>query len=297
VAESRYDYPAWSNDSSRIALGRDNCEEIARAETCTHELVIWNIETQSVEARLDLTSYQKAQRLTSCDYVWSPDSQWIAFRINCNSLDSQDPIKEIFLWNVRQNTYRQVTNFTMEALQHPGSQVSANFAIHWKDLETLWIGANYTIAAENYLDVGHTTIAYNVSTTVTTPLSNDGVAEWAFNPITDALTVLMEPRHIDSLGDMGAINYIENVRPSVQASEAEEILTNPDKAIGAGCNIDWSPDGVQLGYLMSQGDPSCRYGIEAIVVTHPQTGEISRVSIPEAERDFIRPIGWLPPIG
>jgi Tol biopolymer transport system component len=290
-------YATWSPDSERVVVGVDRCQDYQLNFNCSHRLMIWNVLRGAYENSLDLSSYFIGRGVSSCDYTWSPDGRLVAFRTRCLFGYTQDPEKEVYVWDIEEGSYRQITNLTSEIRNYAGAGISANYSLYWTDNDTIWVGANYFFLVEEASEPKNITVGYDVSTQQQNTISAMGIQELAVNPITNDLAIRATLNTTENPYDPGTILYFPNV-----SRQLANYALQSDTAVGIsapsqGCRLSWSADGNWLGYVISRDEIFCSYGFESIILVNIATGTVETIRLPRDKQDGIQPIGWLPPIG
>jgi hypothetical protein len=286
---------AWSQDSTNLAvLSWLPCDDVGYV---CHQNIL---ETFSIPdgVRQSMTS-EIDDVFQPCHLQWAPDGQHMAFEMDC--ADMYQYLHDLFIWDVAQPTISRLTGYTVQ----PGEQLQSfdvTYDTIWYDPQTLLVG----IGASPFLrhDPEETTIRTSAYTIAgeETEVATNVAADWALNPVTDEIAFRAEI--VEAMYDEGT-DEVKYWRGFIVQDASVQIATFDGQNFSivanapAGCNLDWSPDGVYLAYER-RGAPGpdrwwCREPLEGLAFVNAQTGQLAEYSLLPFRTDevSVRSIGWI----
>lgn len=250
---------AWSNDGSSMAVSSVECvREPDTRQQCSVFLDIINVNSMSRQFRTVLFEDAMPELGTPngqypCQLTWSPDNLYIAYVAACDLSLISAP-KEVFLVETTTGTLRRVTNYTTDAIEPLNSPYlirSGVYDLVWRSSDTLIISAAYitpensAFAAppETRYHVDQEIVAYTVSSDSSQVITPDVAAQsLTIRPCTGELTYFAVAEANSTLLSIEAALQIMQPESPYQVS----VLSISE----SGCNLNWSPDGTQLAYLL-----------------------------------------------
>ncbi|MBX3064914.1 MAG: hypothetical protein KF726_18170 [Anaerolineae bacterium] len=270
----------WSADSSRLAVVSESCE----AATCNQTITVVDAATNRLEKSYDLTAALEIPfGARFCKLTWSPDGRYIGFIFNCD-LTSIDIIKEIYLLDLQTEKVQRLTNFKREMLQQEGSMIAAgDYRMYWQKDGTLVVG----VLVYSNLSMLSQTLSYTFADLKPTLLLEGNSEEWELNPIDSTVALrFVEAYNANDLSPESVSTKLVNL----EANNVSEI-----QSLEAGCNLDWSPDGMVLAYSI-HSENNCQNPILGFAFYNVDEGRAAQYTIPLGSvgaGNRIVPLGWV----
>jgi dipeptidyl aminopeptidase/acylaminoacyl peptidase len=289
-----YGFPVhfvWSADSEKIALYSVDVTTIS-CLSCPGYLSVYTVETSDFQIVADLsvpaslTNAGPAEEL--CNLQWSPDQRYVSFVIGCGSIFPYH--KELYLVEITQHTLQSLTPYTSQtgdADSNRQSDYSANYQTAWFDGNHLLVSMSirqffWPISQPRPTPpplIIESVVYKFPEQTKTSMIPNANVIEWDINPAAGkvAFTTIAETD--------GTTQPVKIA--SFDGQSLNVTITGP-----AGCNLDWSPDGVTLAYSDVGIRPryACTDPLHYIFVS-AETAAVSQYVVPSDAK--VITIGWV----
>jgi dipeptidyl aminopeptidase/acylaminoacyl peptidase len=269
---------AWSSDSSQLAVMTEKCANI---NSCSTFIEVYNVAGANRTGSVEVGSWGAAFGPGSlCHLSWSPDGQYLSFVSVCDSSLYATP-KELYILNVAQSTYVNITNYTLQARQDQDplyTYIQAAYNTQWLDSQTLLIGAMYLSSDLNTT----TTISaiYNVSSNSFTVINNTEMGQdWSLNPVSREIAFRTS-----------VASYLPN-NSAIKVGNITGNTLSTSLTVNAGCDLSWSPTGQFLAFA-NRGNPlaSCENNVQSLAFVEKSTGQVREYAI-SGGKAF--PIGWI----
>lgn len=288
--DTHQQYFAWSHDSSQIAIS--TWQSIDMGAETRAKLQAFDVETRVTTRSFDLKDVPSPLQTPVCNLQWSPDNRFVSFQSACEIPSSASP-REIFIWDVGNNTIHAVTNMTTDAfLTTSGVLIQGSYDMTWQTSEDLIVTSRIFLQSE---EPASQTIAYNTTTRTTQVIAPVTLVNLTSNPVSNALAfgVLPEEDHTVTTSNQHPIQLISSVEMA-SVIEGVATLTNLSRTIEAtgGCDLTWSPDGQTLAYTI-RAEGNCRAPIEAILLVNSETAVVQLFDILPEDVGHVIPLGWL----
>ncbi|KXK51067.1 MAG: hypothetical protein H3C32_12405 [Anaerolineae bacterium] len=275
---------AWSNDSRYLTVASFEC----RSE-CVARLDQYDITTKGWSSSIVLDpEVRAASEAGMCYLAWSPDDTYISFVANCDGA-LYAYYKEVYLVDVTQGSVRRLTDFTyrQDIEKQQGFLVIA-YNTTWLNHNALFISAVHGVGVERIAE----TFVYHPSTGEESELFSGFTPVVGWNAQSNVLAYQIGSR---SREYFGALTSVGAANVSATRSSIADQLNIPliDAPV---CDLNWSPDGAILAYMIPYVTDTC--GVRAKQIQFLHFDSAGSQPLPWAtDLSGIRsnlPIGWVP---
>jgi WD40 repeat protein len=280
----------WSSDSTRVLTRTHICEP---GQGCNAFLDVIDVTFEQRQRSPSLTGVLDHGFGNGCEHVWSPDGKYVGFVISpCEEVGTAEFAREVFIWNIEDNSFMQVTNYTVPYHLQNRCCASAEYQLAWFEAQTLLIGA-FILLPPPALYENTQTSFYRLNTEQVTPFSALAADGWAVNPVFNQVAARMRVAR-PGTSDQFAGDY-HNRSGFVQVfavSQDEDGAAHTDViggAPGSGCDLAWSPDGTLLAYTVRRNN-LCLESVERLMIYNPAQAVWREI---HWQGGGLVPVGWL----